>query len=191
MNRTQNNYSIRIGFSIACGMFLLLTGMSDRAISKEESIRIRDESELKVQLTRRGQDMAALRTTAGLRHNVWALLSAAIFASVVCPSATATEANEELAHTPLKVLVVSSVGAGGYAEGIRQLLAEHSVEATVESSLPTATVRECDLIILAGAPGKQDQRYDVASYTKPVLGYGVYGSACFGTLQLKHGYPYT
>jgi hypothetical protein len=119
--------------------------------------------------------------------------------------------HSKLLETPPKVLIISLEDAeepapgdpligemkaplrgipSHFVPGIRQLLEQHKIPATVVSP-EAATLRliyESDLVLIAGN-GRSVA--ELPKITRPVLGFGCCGCAYFGTLHLKNGQPYT
>ena len=81
----------------------------------------------------------------------------------------------------------------GYASSIKHLLESKgiNVEVMPVTSLNTSIIEPYDLIIITGSQRRIVGADYIQEYNKPVLGYGVYGCAYFGKLQLKNGWPYT
>lgn len=91
--------------------------------------------------------------------------------------------------SPKSLIVVGGTN-DTVACGIQRLLAEHHVGSTIVSASKATRPKAAgfDLVIVVGE-GRSASR--LPDFDRPVLGFGCYGCSYFGSLQLKHGKPWT
>jgi hypothetical protein len=118
-------------------------------------------------------------------------LTASIISVYLFSKSSATNDNGNTQMPPLNVVIVHF--DEGYASSIKHLLESKgiNVEVMPVASLNKSIIEPYDLIIITGSKRILREVDYIREYNKPVLGYGVYGCAYFGKLQLKNGWPYT
>jgi len=104
-----------------------------------------------------------------------------------------TSAAEPDPDPRLRVLIITSDPAVGYAGGIETLLNKHGLPAQVVS-WEQATVEfseDFDVLVITGCGRNVDKVAARLDFTKPIVAYGPYGCKYLGLLHLKNGHPYT